>query len=361
MPRSRPARTGRGRPRTPRPWPRPSPHADCGLPATTAESATAGTRVTRATSQPPSQRPVTIVRTGAGDSQVKWNVPARTSAPSTASPMTRQAKGTTSRRGRARRPGRRRAPVGRRRPGPAGRRAPLPRREAPGATTAAAAGRRATCSRATARRRRHRTSSRKRLSSESSSGRTSSSRASTDRGQTGQGDRQHRGRGSTTRQVVAVDADAADRRRAPAARPRVRRVAAVRTSTRRGRSAMASRMARWPPAAASRPRTRTIWRSASRSTSCSTCELTITVRPSSPSRWNRSIRCGALHRVGAVQRLVEHEDDGLRDERGSDLRPLAHALAEPADPAVGDVEQPDGRQRASARGADRARRGGRAT
>ena len=33
------------------------------------------------------------MRTGAGDSHVKWNVPARISAPSTASPMTRQAMG----------------------------------------------------------------------------------------------------------------------------------------------------------------------------------------------------------------------------------------------------------------------------
>ena len=34
------------------------------------------------------------------------------------------------------------------------------------------------------------------------------------------------------------------------------------------------------------------------------------------------------------------------DERGGDLRALAHALAEPADPPIGDVEQPDGLERA---------------
>ena len=67
-----------------------------GLRATAAEMATAGTNVTSATVHPPSQRPATIVRTGAGDSHVKWNVPARISAPSTASPITRQAMGMSS-------------------------------------------------------------------------------------------------------------------------------------------------------------------------------------------------------------------------------------------------------------------------
>ena len=59
-----------------------------------------------------------------------------------------------------------------------------------------------------------------------------------------------------------------------------RRPSSERTSTCRGRSSIASRIARWPPAAASRPCISTITRSASRSTSLSTCELTITVRPS---------------------------------------------------------------------------------
>ena len=51
---------------------------------------------------------------------------------------------------------------------------------------------------------------------------------------------------------------------------------------------MASRMARWLPAAASRPWISTSTRSASCSTSPSTWELTITVRPSAPSRRKRS-------------------------------------------------------------------------
>ncbi len=43
--------------------------------------------------QPPSHRPATICHRGAGESHVKWNMPARTSAPSTASPMTSAAIG----------------------------------------------------------------------------------------------------------------------------------------------------------------------------------------------------------------------------------------------------------------------------
>ena len=49
-----------------------------------------------------------------------------------------------------------------------------------------------------------------------------------------------------------------------------------------------------------------------------------------------------LHGVGAVERLVEHEHRRVRDEGGGDARALAHALAEAADPPVGDVEQVDG-------------------
>ena len=56
----------------------------------------AGAMVTRATSEPPSQRPSTICQIGVGESHVKWNVPARTSAPITASPMTSAAIGITS-------------------------------------------------------------------------------------------------------------------------------------------------------------------------------------------------------------------------------------------------------------------------
>ena len=46
-----------------------------------------GAIVTSATIEPPSQRPSTICHVGVGESHVKWNVPARTSAPSTESPM----------------------------------------------------------------------------------------------------------------------------------------------------------------------------------------------------------------------------------------------------------------------------------
>src|SRR3954453_19668032 len=63
-------------------------------PATTAASEHAGAIVTSATAEPPIHRPNTIIQVGVGDSHVKWNVPARTSAPSTASPMTSAAIGT---------------------------------------------------------------------------------------------------------------------------------------------------------------------------------------------------------------------------------------------------------------------------
>ena len=94
-------------------------------------------------------------------------------------------------------------------------------------------------------------------------------------------------------QPVAVRRRTSRRRptRAPTSAAASRRPSSERTSTWRGRSSIASRIARWPPAAASRPWTSTITRSASRSTSLSTCELTITVRPSAPSRLNSSIRC----------------------------------------------------------------------
>ncbi len=54
----------------------------------------------------------------------------------------------------------------------------------------------------------------------------------------------------------------------------------------------------------------------------------------------------ALHRVGPVQRLVEHEHARIGDERRGDLGALAHALAEPVDATIGDVEQIDGVERA---------------
>ena len=49
--------------------------------------------VTRATSDPPIHRPTTSCQTGTGDRHEKWNVPARISAPRTASPMTSAAIG----------------------------------------------------------------------------------------------------------------------------------------------------------------------------------------------------------------------------------------------------------------------------
>ncbi len=58
-----------------------------------------------------------------------------------------------------------------------------------------------------------------------------------------------------------------------------------------------------------------------------------------------------LHRVGAVQRLVEDEHAGVAHQRGGDLAALAHPLAEAVDAAIGDVEQGDG-----ARAPRRARR-----
>ena len=53
--------------------------------------------------------------------------------------------------------------------------------------------------------------------------------------------------------------------------------------TRRGRSAISCRISAVSPSATSRPLTSTSTRGAIRSTSCSTCEETITVRPASPS------------------------------------------------------------------------------
>ena len=52
--------------------------------------------MTKATPDPATHRPTTICQNGVGDNQVKWKVPARTSAPSTASPMTSEATGTSS-------------------------------------------------------------------------------------------------------------------------------------------------------------------------------------------------------------------------------------------------------------------------
>src|SRR3954453_19546865 len=64
-------------------------------PAMTAASAHAGAIVIKATIDPPTQRPNTICQVGGGASPVKWNVPARTSPPSTESPITNAAIGIT--------------------------------------------------------------------------------------------------------------------------------------------------------------------------------------------------------------------------------------------------------------------------
>ena len=103
---------------------------------------------------------------------------------------------------------------------------------------------------------------------------------------------------------------------------------------------MASRIARWPPAAASRPCTSTMTRSARRSTSFRTCELTMTVRPCAPSRRKRSMRAPAARgrRRSAARRA---RAPAVAHERGGDLGPLAHALAEAVDAPIGDVEQAD--------------------
>ena len=77
----------------------------------------------------------------------------------------------------------------------------------------------------------------------------------------------------------------------------------------------------------------------------------MTVRPCAPSCLNSVMRCQTLDRVGAVQRLVEHEHVGIAHERGGDLRALTHALAEGIDTPVGDVQHRDGAQRVLGRAA----------
>ena len=86
-------------------------------------------------------------------------------------------------------------------------------------------------------------------------------------------------------------------------------------------------------------------RSANRSTSLSTWELTITVRPCRPELLEEVDEMEPLHRISTVQRLVEDEHLRTDHQRGGDLRALAHALAEAVDAPVGDVQQPDGGQR----------------
>ena len=59
----------------------------------------------------------------------------------------------------------------------------------------------------------------------------------------------------------------------------------------------------------------------------------------------------ALGRVGAVERLVEQQQLGIVDERAGELDPLAHALREAADGAIGGVGELDGPEHALGRGA----------
>ena len=66
--------------------------------------------------------------------------------------------------------------------------------------------------------------------------------------------------------------------------------------------------------------------------------------PLAPSCLNSVDQVQALHRVGAVQRLVEHEHLRIGDQRRGDLGSLAHALAEAVDPPVGGVEHGDALQ-----------------
>ena len=335
-----------------------------GEPATTAARAVAGAIVTTATSDPPSQRPSTICHVGAGDSQVKWNVPARTSAPSTASPTTSAAIGSIS----AKMPSA--ATLAKARSaGSSTVRASRPNSNAPahGISTAAHRfggmhdrqrvaddGGELRAPPADRQFRRHRTSSRNRLSSESSRARTSSSRIDDSRASRGSAVASSRACPVCTTRPPACDRTSRRRpsrarparRRGRARRRRARTRAAGGRPSRRG-SRGGHRRRRGGRGSARSPA------AARRSTSLSTCELTITVRPSAAEALEQGDQLHPLHRVGAVQRLVEHEHARVGDQRRGDLAALAHALAEAVDPAVGDVEQGDGAQRRSS-GASRA-------
>ena len=70
----------------------------------------------------------------------------------------------------------------------------------------------------------------------------------------------------------------------------------------------------------------------------------MTVRPSRPRRRNRSMRATRCTGSAPFSGSSSTSTRGFGHERGGDLRPLAHALAEPVDATVGDVEQADGRQ-----------------
>ena len=144
------------------------------------------------------------------------------------------------------------------------------------------------------------------------------------RGPAPSGSRARRGRRRTSRRPPTSSAISAAASRRPSSE---------RTSTWRGRSSIASRIAWWPPAAASRPWISTITRSASRSTSLSTCELTITVRPSAPSCLNSAMRCTRCTGSAPFSGSSSTSTCGSHHERGGDLRALAHALAEAVDAA----------------------------
>ena len=93
------------------------------------------------------------------------------------------------------------------------------------------------------------------------------------------------------------------------------------------------------PSATSRPLTSTTTRGAMRSTSCSTCELTSTVRPALAEVAHEVDDVAALLRVEAVERLVEQQHLGVVGQRLGELDALAVALREhPHGPAVVGVE-----------------------
>ena len=189
--------------------------------------------------------------------------------------------------------------------------------------------------RSSATRRGHRTSSRNRLSSESSSGAHLEQADRRVAGEPGQRDGQLAGPHGLDHEPVAhrVERHA---RRPTRGRP-ARRPAAGRRRSARARGAAGRPSRRGSRGGRRRRRagrgSRTITRSASRSTSLSTCELTITVRPSAPSCLNSAMRCTRCTGSAPFSGSSSTSTCGSRHERGGDLGALAHALAERRRPA----------------------------
>ena len=65
------------------------------------------------------------------------------------------------------------------------------------------------------------------------------------------------------------------------------------------------------------------------------------MHPRAPQLLEQGDEVLTLHRVGTVQRFVEHEHVRVGHERGGHLGALAHALAEPVDATVGGVDEAD--------------------